>query len=595
MASKSEFFQGLRLRPRPETQLMSAIRLRTCNPNSLLARPALLPSSFSLENCPIDNGGYSHMHSEASTDCSLSSSPSTRASSRAHHTALTARSTTLSNLTGQNSNIPYVSNTLDSDDSLKSQQLKNIRERITSRQLQNIVQIKRIFNAATPYAKSLPELNHGSYVSAATVAAHHALHSSNELALLEPLQPASSNGRSHHSSALQTKNEAKMRDKRVKFLKHLSKLEFSSLLFRRTYLRVSYLTNKISYAQILEYDSCCGTTNKAMIKQSLVKTQMFKCKTSRSRTRMLRSTEVVNGKVTEQWQRSDYTHMYCFSKRQRLRRFYQIQRAFGYQQRVLRLSYGRLQIVLPKLEECPCCKEKLNADQGHCCARRKARVTKTVSLLANRATGKPTAAIEGRLSTGAMHPRSTLAIEAADYSLGASLSSLPAASGSGFGQHQFTESTTTLMSIHQDKTEYYDYRPDQFDLCHLNSSIVTLHNDCDGDDISIIKVSTPLPVGHDQDNLTASMAEMRSRRKCGSTLLLDSSNFKDTSPLVVKRIAYDSELDQMKTNGKIDDSKPDTIQMRRIKPTQCTNRVQSKVITMAHENRLPLEKSIQIA
>lgn len=613
MTSKAEFFQGLSLRTRPENQLMSAIRLRTCNPNSLLARPALLPSSFWIDNCSTSNDAVEAPISGASPSTPSFGSQSTRASatrsphpshlhSSNHHSHVSNTQTDSSSREnhGSNANAAHISQTYDSavdsdDPSLKSQQLKHIRERITSRQLQNIVHIKRIFNASSPYGPSVTDSSghtladhypaitndqHTTHLRSQHNHHHHHHHHHNtpDLGSLVPLSPVAGK---HYGPVGQAKNEARMRDKRVKFLKHLSKLEFSSALFRKTYLRVSYLTNKPNYEQILSYDRWCATSNKALIKQSLIKTQMFKCKTSRSRTRMLRSTEVINGKETEQWQRPiNYTHTFCFNKRQRLRRYYQIQRAFGFQRRVLRLSYGRLQIVLPKLEECPSCKEKLNADYGHCCARRKShanhRSSKNSSLLAN---GGPTPALVRRPGRPPRRPLTSSFIEAHQPT------------DSTFDQPNFTESTT-LMIINQDKTEYYDYGSFQSDSGSNEAVFGAGHSN--GDDVSIIKVSESNSLG-DSHLLSSSTPELRLRRKCGSTLLLDSSNFKDTSSLLVKRIPFESELDQIKCNSKSDDFKAETIQLRRIKSNQYTNRVQSKVITIAHENRLPVEKSIQIA
>lgn len=134
----------------------------------------------------------------------------------------------------------------------------------------------------------------------------------------------------------------------------------------------------------------------------------------------------------------------------------------------------------------------------------------------------------------------------------------------------------------------------------------------DGDDINIVKVIEPVGKGgkdtagaqsamHDGAGLNG--AGGRPRRKCNSTLLLDSSNFKDnSSPLVIKRVAYDSDLNQIKSSNKNDDEdiKMDAIQLRRIKPSQfsstvASNRVQSRMIQMTHENLLPVDKTIEIS
>ena len=183
-------------------------------------------------------------------------------------------------------------------------------------------------------------------------------------------------------------------DKMIKVIKLcVTKLEFSSPLFRRIATKMNFLFIKPTYEHVRSNERFCSTSNKAVLKQVMNKGHTLKYKPSRGRSRMLRSNEIVDGKVMISWQRGAFTHVYTFNKRQRLRRYRQISLDLGFEHRTLQIMYGLKKVTLPRIIDCPYCSKKLTPDLGHyCVVARKTTSTKRLrsssskSLLLRRTT-----------------------------------------------------------------------------------------------------------------------------------------------------------------------------------------------------------------
>lgn len=170
------------------------------------------------------------------------------------------------------------------------------------------------------------------------------------------------------SSSSSFNDTSRMDEKMMKVIKLcVTRLEFSSPLFRRIATKMSFLYVGENSDQIRNYERFCSTSNKAVLKQVMNKAHTLKYKPSRGRSRMLRSNEIVDGKVMISWQRGAYVHVYTFNKRQRKRRYRQISMEYyGLEHRTLQIMYGLKKVTLPKIVDCPSCDQPVSPD-GHCC------------------------------------------------------------------------------------------------------------------------------------------------------------------------------------------------------------------------------------
>lgn len=179
-------------------------------------------------------------------------------------------------------------------------------------------------------------------------------------------------------------------DKMIRVIKLcVTKLEFSSPLFKRIATKMSFLYIKPQYEHIRNYERFCGTSNKAVLKQVMNRGHTLKYKPSGNRSRMLRSNEIVDGKVMISWQRSAYVHVYTFNRRQRLRRYRQISMDLGFEHRTLQIMYGLKKVTLNRILECPCCKKRINPNLHYCVVSRK-----TISNKRLRSSAKTTSLLK---------------------------------------------------------------------------------------------------------------------------------------------------------------------------------------------------------
>jgi len=179
------------------------------------------------------------------------------------------------------------------------------------------------------------------------------------------------------SSSMSGNDTSRVDDKMIKVIKLcVTRLEFSSPLFRRIATKMSFLYVKPNNEQIRNYDRFCSTSNKVVLKQVMNKAHVLKYKPSRNRgSRMLRSNEIIDGKLMISWQRGAYVHVYTFNRRQRLRRYRQISMEYyGLEHRTLQIMYGLKKVTLPKILECPSCNSPVSPD-GHCCVHKVANLT----------------------------------------------------------------------------------------------------------------------------------------------------------------------------------------------------------------------------
>lgn len=182
-------------------------------------------------------------------------------------------------------------------------------------------------------------------------------------------------------------NDNKVDDKMIKVIKLcVTKLEFSSPLFRRIATKMTFLYVKPTYEHVRNYERFCSTSNKTVLKQVMNKGHTLKYKPSKGRIRMLRSNEIVDGKVMISWQRDAHVHVYTFNRRQRLRRYRQISMDLGFEHRTLQIMYGLKKVTIPKIIQCPFCNLMLTPDLGHNCivvrkTTKRLRTSKNTSLL----------------------------------------------------------------------------------------------------------------------------------------------------------------------------------------------------------------------
>lgn len=111
--------------------------------------------------------------------------------------------------------------------------------------------------------------------------------------LQEKNNTSSSSSSSTSSTPIATSDSLRVDDKMIKVIKLcVTRLEFSSPLFRRIATKMSFLYFKPNYEQVHSYERFCSTSNKTVLKQVMNKAHTLKYKPARNRSRMLRSNEI---------------------------------------------------------------------------------------------------------------------------------------------------------------------------------------------------------------------------------------------------------------------------------------------------------------
>lgn len=333
-------------------------------------------------------------------------------------------------------------------------------------------------------------------------------------------------------------------DKMIRVIKLcVTKLEFSSPLFRRIATKMSFLYIKPQYEHVRNYERFCGTSNKAVLKQVMNRGHTLKYKPSGNRSRMLRSNEIVDGKVMISWQRSAYVHVYTFNRRQRLRRYRQISMDLGFEHRQLQIMYGLKKVTLNRILECPCCKKRINPNLHYCVVSRRTTSTHSKRL---RSSAKTTSLLKRSV------PRIKFndSVQTSDYVSNESDNSLDLATSHSYGRER--------RSLLEDSSK-----------------------------INLQKLS---PV----DGQTAPS------RRC-PTLLLDSSNYKTNqnsiSNIVVKRMdskELNKKMNSMQRSLQSHDTPAERLQIRKVDSLQARSLFKCRVIDQHNFAVSSLENSISI-
>ena len=325
-------------------------------------------------------------------------------------------------------------------------------------------------------------------------------------------------------------------DKMIRVIKLcVTKLEFSSPLFRRIATKMSFLYIRPQYEHIRNYERFCGTSNKAVLKQVMNRGHTLKYKPSGNRSRMLRSNEIVDGKVMISWQRSAYVHVYTFNRRQRLRRYRQISMDLGFEHRTLQIMYGLKKVTLNRILECPCCKKRINPNLHYCVVSRKTTSTKRL-----RSSAKTTSLLKRTV------PRIKFndSVQTSDYVSNESDNSLDLGIGQSYGRDR--------RSLLEDSSK-----------------------------INLQKLST---------------ANGEPPRRC-PTLLLDSSNYKTNqnsiSNVVVKRMDA-KELNKKMNSMQRSKQQGERLQIRKVDSLPARSLIKCRVIDQHNFAVSSLENSIKI-
>lgn len=332
-------------------------------------------------------------------------------------------------------------------------------------------------------------------------------------------------------------------DKMIRVIKLcVTKLEFSSPLFRRIATKMSFLYIRPQYEHVRNYERFCGTSNKAVLKQVMNRGHTLKYKPSGNRSRMLRSNEIVDGKVMISWQRSAYVHVYTFNRRQRLRRYRQISMDLGFEHRQLQIMYGLKKVTLNRILECPCCKKRINPNLHYCVVSRK---TTSVHSKRLRSAAKTTSLLKRNV------PRIKFndSVQTSDYVSNESDNSLDLAISQSYGRER--------RSLLEDSSK-----------------------------INLQKLS---PVDGESPS-----------RRC-PTLLLDSSNYKTNqnsiSNIVVKRMdskELTKKMNSMQRSRQTHEASGDRLQIRKVDSMPARSLFKCRVIDQHNFAVSSLENSIRI-